>query len=229
MNEEKFKLFLDQLIFQINIAIISLNKVKDIYKENKSLMQQKNLRIIEPSEEFWMYLHSYVISLSNIAKIFHPTEFMETDEEFRKRQAERKVFIDQFKEENESLLDAYKDIADKNLRNTLEHIDQHIDRYQQQNGLFLNINRKIAPKELLDMSMTQSVKVNNTVLHRDTILVMGSLEAFFYDSKNDDNDIYSAFGVKLSLQSTFLQLDKLKNKAVKLMNDFNAGKINIHS
>lgn len=45
MKKQTFGLLLDQLIFQINLTVISLNKVVEIYKRNRKAMRQKQVTI----------------------------------------------------------------------------------------------------------------------------------------------------------------------------------------
>lgn len=66
MKKQTFGLLLDQLIFQINLTVISLNKVVEIYKRNRKAMRQKQVTIYEPEDEFWLYLHSYAISFVKV-------------------------------------------------------------------------------------------------------------------------------------------------------------------
>lgn len=226
MKKQTFGLLLDQLIFQINLTVISLNKVVEIYKKNRKVMRQKQVTIYEPEDEFWLYLRFYAISLSNIAKLFHPTQFQEKDEEFKWREKSRKIFTEQFDSNDKRLFKKYSNIADKSLRNTLEHIDQRIDNLEinDKDSISLSLNRKIVPINLLDNTQNASLKVNGKVVE-EKILHVSSLESFFYDPENVDNDVYSAFGSKLNMQDTFSELNKMKEKAIEVMNKYNSGKL----
>ncbi|MEE6720554.1 hypothetical protein [Limosilactobacillus reuteri] len=113
----------------------------------------------------------------------------------------------------------YKHIANKNLRNALEHINQRIDDFDESNVIFLLLNRKIAPIDLLGGTQKFSLKTNGQVIE-EKVLHPSSLESFFYDPENDDNDIYSAFGSKLRIQDTFLELDVMKEKAREVRNKY---------
>lgn len=225
MKKQTFGLLLDQLIFQINSSMISLNKVIDLYKQNRKIMKQRNLEEYKPEDEFWIYLHSYAISLSNIAKLFHPTGILD-EKEFKRREENRRVFVEQFASNSNDLMKKYKHIANKDLRNSLEHIDQRIEDFGKNDGIFLSLNRKIVPIDLLEGIQKVSLKVNGRIA-KEKILNVSSLESFFYDPENDDNDVYSAFGSDLRIQDTFLELDAMKEKAVEIMNKYNSGKLDI--
>lgn len=221
MKKQTFGLLLDQLIFQINLTVISLNKVVEIYKRNRKAMRQKQVTIYEPEDEFWLYLHSYAISLSNIAKLFHPTG---NKKEAECREKNREIFKKQFASNQDELKKEYGHIANKDLRNALEHIEQRIDDFGKNDGLFLSLNRKIVPINLLDSTQNALLKVNGQVTE-EKVLYVSSLESFFYDPENDDNDVYSAFGSELRIQDTFLELDVMKEKAVEVMNKYNSGEL----
>lgn len=87
------------------------------------------------------------------------------------------------------------------------------------------MNRKIVPINLLDSTQNASLKVNGQVTEEKALHASSSLESFFYDPENDDNDVYSAFGSELRIQDTFLELDAMKEKAVEVMNKYNSGEL----
>lgn len=69
MEKETFELLLDELKFQTNFGMYSINCFNETIKEQDDPNYSGDK--LELKIKFWYYLQNYVVALGNISKIFN--------------------------------------------------------------------------------------------------------------------------------------------------------------
>ncbi|MBD9366061.1 hypothetical protein IAP91_11630, partial [Leuconostoc mesenteroides] len=116
---------MDELTLQVDFALFSVSMFSQI------LNNSSKLRYINEGE-FWYYIQNYVIELANISKILFITKKNgEREKAFNLRKEKRDFFISTLGIQN---IDAIKD---KRMRNTLEHIDEKLEKFSKSDKQFI--------------------------------------------------------------------------------------------
>lgn len=183
MNRKEFALFLDELTLQVDFALFSVNMFSQI------LNNSSKLRYINEGE-FWYYIQNYVIELANISKILFITKKNgEREKAFNLRKEKRDFFISTLGIQN---IDAIKD---KRMRNTLEHIDEKLEKFSKSDKQFI-FNKIITPSRGIVIGDKPYLDVDNNQLRNYLT----------------DLNVFVLFGKIFEVNKTYDELIGLKDK-----------------
>ncbi|GEM_PF-6812514 len=137
MKKRKYGLFLNEIKLQTNFSLISFNNLKKSLNEYLSFKDRTEESILS-FNEVWYYLQNYVVSLANISKLLYPTrKYKETNGSYEKRLNERNFIIDTLN------LPKNLELKNKQMRNTLEHIDEKLEVFSDKDAM--RVDQNIGP------------------------------------------------------------------------------------
>lgn len=170
MKKSKYDLFLNEIKLQTNFAIISYNNyVKSLGEFMSSNIASKES--IGSLNEIWYYLQNYVVSMANISKLLFPTrKHKESKASYERRLSERNIIL-----ETLQLPENIK-LKNKQMRNTLEHIDEKLETFSNKNTIIFD--RNIGPSDSFSINGIETMiddgdYLRNLVTDREEFILLG--------------------------------------------------------